>query len=65
MSVKRIGGGHEHKITQYMHVILTYHLNYRWLPGGNRQLGRAHRIGMAPAAGVTDGGDVIDVDAEA
>ena len=31
----------------------------------DRKLGRAHRIGMAPAARVADGGDVIDVDAEA
>ena len=33
--------------------------------GGDRELGGAHRIGMAPAARVADGGDVIDVDAEA
>ncbi len=33
--------------------------------GGDGQLGGAHRIGMAPAARVADGGDVIDVDAEA
>ena len=33
--------------------------------GRDRELGRAHRIGMAPAARVADGGDVIDVDAEA
>ena len=31
--------------------------------GLDRELGRAHRIGMPPAAGVADGGDVIDVDA--
>ena len=33
--------------------------------GRDRELGRAHRIGMAPAARVADGGDVIDIDAEA
>ena len=33
--------------------------------GGDRELGRAHRIGMAPAARVADGGDVVDIDAEA
>ena len=32
--------------------------------GSDRELGRAHRIGMAPAARIADGGDVIDVDAE-
>ena len=31
---------------------------------GNGELGRAHWIGMAPAARIADGGDVIDVDAE-
>ena len=31
--------------------------------GLDRELGRAHRIGMPPAARVADGGDVIDVDA--
>ena len=31
----------------------------------DRQLGGAHRIGMPAAAGVADGGDVVDVDAEA
>ncbi len=30
-----------------------------------RELRRAHGIGMAPAPGVADGGDVVDVDAEA
>ena len=29
------------------------------------ELGRAHRVGMAPAARVADGGDVVDIDAEA
>ena len=33
--------------------------------GGDGELGRAHRIGMAPAARIADGGDVVDVDAEA
>ena len=33
--------------------------------GRDRELGRAHRIGMAPAARVADGGDVVDIDAEA
>ena len=33
--------------------------------GRDRELGRAHRIGMPPAARVADGRDVIDVDAEA
>ena len=33
--------------------------------GRDRKLGRAHRIGMAPAARVADGGDVVDIDAEA
>ena len=33
--------------------------------GLDRQLGGAHRIGMPPAARVADGGDVVDVDAEA
>ena len=33
--------------------------------GGDGELGRAHRIGMAPAARVADGGDVIDIDAKA
>ncbi len=32
--------------------------------GRDRKLGRAHRVGMASAARVADGGDVIDVDAE-
>ena len=32
--------------------------------GFDRQYGGAHRIGVQPAAGVTDGGDVIDVEAE-
>ncbi len=31
----------------------------------DREFGRAHRIGMAPAARIADGGDVIDIDAEA
>ena len=31
---------------------------------GDRQLGRAHRIGMPAAARIAHGGDVIDVDAE-
>ena len=31
----------------------------------NRKLRRANRIGMAPSAGIADGGDMIDVDAEA
>ena len=31
----------------------------------DRELGGAHRIGMASAARVADGGDVVDVDAEA
>jgi hypothetical protein len=31
--------------------------------GMDGELRRAHRIGMPPAAGVADGGDVIDVDA--
>jgi len=31
----------------------------------DRELGRAHRIGMRPAARVADGGDVVDIDAEA
>ena len=30
----------------------------------DRQLGRAYRIRMAPAARVADGGDVVDIDAE-
>ena len=33
--------------------------------GLDRDLRRAHRIGMAPAARIADGGDVVDVDAEA
>ena len=33
--------------------------------GRDRELGRAHRIGMAPAARIADGGDVVDIDAEA
>ena len=33
--------------------------------GLDRELGRAHRIGMPPAARIADGRDVIDVDAEA
>ena len=33
-------------------------------PGCDRDLRRAHRIGMAPAARVADGRDVVDVDAE-
>ena len=33
--------------------------------GNNRELGGTHRIGMATAAGVADGGDVIDIDSEA
>ena len=33
--------------------------------GLDRELGRAHRIGMPPAARVADGRDVVDVDAEA
>ena len=33
--------------------------------GGYREPGRAHRIGMAAAARVADGGDMIDVDAKA
>ena len=33
--------------------------------GLDRELGRAHRIGMAPAARVAHGRDVVDVDAEA
>ncbi len=33
--------------------------------GRDRELGRAHRIGMPPAARVADGRDVVDVDAEA
>ena len=33
--------------------------------GRDRELRRPHRIGMAPAARVADGGDVVDVDAEA
>ena len=33
--------------------------------GLHRQMGGAQRIGMAPAAGVADGGHVVDVDAEA
>ena len=31
----------------------------------DRDLGRAHGIRVMPAAGVTNGGDVIDIDAEA
>src|SRR5579862_8131473 len=31
----------------------------------NRKLGRANRIGMTPPARITNGGDMIDVDAEA
>jgi len=34
-------------------------------PGGGGHVGGPYRIGMMPAAGVTDGGDVVDVDAEA
>ena len=34
-------------------------------PASIASFGRAHRIGMPPAARVADGGDVIDVDAEA
>src|SRR5579872_141969 len=30
----------------------------------DRKLGRAHRIGVTAAAGISDGGDMIDVDAE-
>ena len=33
--------------------------------GGDRDLGRLHRIGMPAAARVAHGGDVVDVDAEA
>ena len=33
--------------------------------GMDRELGRAHRIGVPPAPGVADGRDVIDVDAKA
>ena len=33
--------------------------------GRDRKLGSAHRIRMAPAARVADGGDVIDIDAKA
>ena len=33
--------------------------------GRDRELGRAHRIGMPPAARIADGGDVVDIDAEA
>ena len=33
--------------------------------GLDRELGGAHRIGMAPAARIADGGDVVDIDAEA
>ena len=33
--------------------------------GGDRKLRRAYRIGMASAARIADGGDVVDVDAEA
>ena len=33
--------------------------------GLDRELGRAHRIGMPPAARVADGRDVVDIDAEA
>ena len=32
--------------------------------GGNCKLGRAHRVGMTPAAGIADGSDVINIDAE-
>jgi hypothetical protein len=31
----------------------------------DRKLGRTHGIGMAPTAGVADGGDVVDVNAKA
>ncbi len=31
---------------------------------GNCKLGGAHRVGMTPAAGIADGGYVVDVDAE-
>ena len=33
--------------------------------GTDGEFGRPHRVGMAAAAGVADGGDVVDVDAEA
>ena len=33
--------------------------------GLDRDLGRMHGIRVMPAAGITDGGDVIDIDAEA
>jgi hypothetical protein len=32
--------------------------------GCDRKLGRAHRVGMTPAASISNGGDVIDIDAK-
>ncbi len=33
-------------------------------PGGEHAARRLHRVGMSPAAGIAQGGDVIDVDAK-
>jgi hypothetical protein len=32
--------------------------------GRNRKLGRPHRVGMTPAAGIANGRDVVDIDSE-
>src|SRR5689334_17514291 len=44
--------------------VLAQMRGYAVATGGNRQLCGTYRIGVAPTARVTDGGNVIDVDAE-